>query len=79
MKKNLPDQHAKYKYQTEDAYRLIITAGIVTIIMVTLIRLDVHTFISNKIKVSPDQLSQSNESDTTAEPISSPGPSEQFE
>lgn len=80
MKKNSPEKYSKY--QTEDAYRLVITAGIITIAMVILIRFNAHTFIADKLIVSPNQHSQSNqsdESDITTEPIPLLEPSEQIE
>lgn len=74
MKKNSPEKYSKY--QTEDAYRLVITAGIITIAMVILIRFNAHTFIADKLIVSSNQ---SDESDITTEPIPLPEPSEQIE
>ena len=80
MKKNTSGKHPNH--QTEDNYRLVSTAVIVTIIMVVLIRFDAHIFISEKIKVNPDQPTQPdqlNESDTTILSTPSPKSLEQIE
>jgi hypothetical protein len=80
MNKNSFKKHLKP--QAEDAYRLLITVVVVSVVMTVLIRLDTHTFISSKLMYSPDQRPDSEqliEGDITKEPTSSVEPSVQSE